>query len=333
MTTRKINNFLDVGLSEEEADTGRDSEEIEDARNSRLNGLSTRKPKRRKTSASDEEASEASDIDETTISSAQAEQETTAPGRDASTESLPPTKNPKVKSLTQSQLASSQRKARKTGVIYLSRIPPFMRPSTIRHLLAPYGDISRLFLTPEPPAVYTRRIKAGGNKKRSFIDGWVEFALKKNAKICAETLNREIIGGKKGGWYHDDIWNIKYLRGFKWSDLMEQVQGEEKAREGRMRAELQREQRERKAFLGNVEAARREKGMELKRRKKEEFLKRTEGDTNNVKNTLQDTEPLVDRKRPFERRFRQNEIRIRTAISHGMQEQADDVMKVLSKIF
>ncbi|MCJ1382303.1 RNA-binding ATPase activator esf2 [Xylographa soralifera] len=337
MTTRKRNEYLDVELSEEEDDAVHNSDEVEDARNSRLNGLSTRKPKRRKTDTSDEEASEASEAEAADTSGLEAEQDTVHLSRDAATEPSLPKKNPKLKPLTHSQLATSQRKARKTGVLYLSRIPPFMRPSTIRHLLTPYGDISRLFLTPEPPAVYARRIKAGGNKKRSFIDGWVEFASKKHAKICAETLNGETIGGKKGGWYRDDIWNVKYLRGFKWSDLMEQVQGEEKAREGRMRAELQREQRERKAFLGNVELAKREKGMETKRRKKEDDGKRVGEGVDGAMDALRNTEPLSDSKasgkRVFERRFRQNEVKTRTRHSQGLQEEPDDVTRVLSKIF
>ena len=28
------------------------------------------------------------------------------------------------------------------------------------------------------------------------------------------------VGGKKGGWYRDDVWNAKYLKGFTWGDLM-----------------------------------------------------------------------------------------------------------------
>ncbi|MCJ1401967.1 RNA-binding ATPase activator esf2 [Xylographa trunciseda] len=334
MTTRKRNEYLDVELSEEDNDVVDNSDEVEDTRNSRLNGLSTRKPKRRRTEVFDEEASEASEVEAPGSIDPEIGNDITTLSHEATTESFSTTKNPKLKPLTQSQLASSQRKARKTGVIYLSRIPPFMRPSTIRHLLTPYGDISRLFLTPEPPAVYTRRVKAGGNKKRSFIDGWVEFASKKHAKICAETLNGETIGGKKGGWYHDDIWNIKYLRGFKWSDLMEQVQGEEKAREGRMRAELQREQRERKAFLGNVEAAKRQNGMELKRKKREDDGVRVAENAMGASDKLQNTESMPSSKRGFERRFRQNEVKgRRSANGQGLQEQPDDVTRVLSKIF
>jgi hypothetical protein len=55
------------------------------------------------------------------------------------------------------------------------------------------------------------------------LTGWVEFADKKIAKAVALTLNNTAIGGKKHGFYHDDIWNIKYLKGFKWTNLTEQI--------------------------------------------------------------------------------------------------------------
>jgi hypothetical protein len=35
------------------------------------------------------------------------------------------------------------------GVIYMSRIPPFMRPAKVRDLLAPYGEVGRIYLKPE----------------------------------------------------------------------------------------------------------------------------------------------------------------------------------------
>eukprot|EP00981_Chlorochromonas_danica_P010792 scaffold3412_cov171-Ochromonas_danica.AAC.10 len=35
------------------------------------------------------------------------------------------------------------------GVVYLSRIPPFMKPNKMRTLLEPYGEITRLFLAEE----------------------------------------------------------------------------------------------------------------------------------------------------------------------------------------
>lgn len=48
-----------------------------------------------------------------------------------------------------------------------------------------------------------------------MVLGWIEFADKKIAKQVAESLNNTPIGGKKGDFYHDDIWNLKYLKGFK----------------------------------------------------------------------------------------------------------------------
>jgi ESF2/ABP1 family protein len=37
----------------------------------------------------------------------------------------------------------------KRGVIYMSRIPPFMKPNKVRTLLEEYGEITRLFLAEE----------------------------------------------------------------------------------------------------------------------------------------------------------------------------------------
>ena len=35
------------------------------------------------------------------------------------------------------------------GIVYLSRIPPFMKPLKVRHLLSQYGEVGRVFLQPE----------------------------------------------------------------------------------------------------------------------------------------------------------------------------------------
>src|SRR5690606_32772762 len=101
--------------------------------------------------------------------------------------------------------------------------PPFMKPPKVRHLLSPFGTINRIFLVPEDPKAYKARLRSGGNKRKKFVEGWVEFENKKNAKLCVETLNAQIVGGKKGNYYHDDVWNMKYLKGFKWGDLQAQI--------------------------------------------------------------------------------------------------------------
>ncbi len=35
------------------------------------------------------------------------------------------------------------------GIIYLSRVPPFMQPRKVRHLFSKYGEVGRIFLQPE----------------------------------------------------------------------------------------------------------------------------------------------------------------------------------------
>lgn len=130
-----------------------------------------------------------------------------------------------LKPLTPAQLAQSKEATHKTGVVYLSRIPPFMKPQKVRDLLSRFGAINRIFLAPEDPKAHAKRVKFGGNKKRNFVEGWVEFVDKKLAKLCAETLNTQTVGGKKGSYYHDDVWNIKYLRKFKWHHLQAQIGG------------------------------------------------------------------------------------------------------------
>ena len=72
-------------------------------------------------------------------------------------------------------------------------------------------------------SVRQKRKKSGGNKKQNYTEGWVEFADKRIAKTVALMLNNNPVGGKKRSYYHDDLWNIKYLTKFKWSHITEKI--------------------------------------------------------------------------------------------------------------
>ncbi|CAG8499319.1 3675_t:CDS:2 [Paraglomus occultum] len=133
-----------------------------------------------------------------------------------------------LKPITEKKLAKFQEEQKKTGVVYLSRIPPFMKPQKVRYLLQAYGEIGRIYLAPEDQRIRQRRKKFGGNGKKNYTEGWVEFLDKNVAKVVANTLNAKPIdylakGGKKRFYYHDDLWNIKYLPGFKWDHLTGQL--------------------------------------------------------------------------------------------------------------
>ncbi|ETS75895.1 Pre-rRNA-processing protein ESF2 [Pestalotiopsis fici W106-1] len=173
------------------------------------------------------------------------------------------------KPLTKKNLVATEAAIKKSGVVYISRVPPFMKPQKLRSLLEPYGTINRIFLSPEDPAEHSRRVKNGGNKKRSFTDGWVEFVKKKDAKAAVDLLRGQVIGGKKGSFYRDDLWSLSYLKGFKWHNLTEQISAEAAEKSNRMRAEISKSTKENKEFVQNVEKAKMLNGIQSKKKQRE----------------------------------------------------------------
>jgi len=360
MTTRKRNEYLDLPSDEEDGSVGYDSEDISNSKV--LHGAKRRRTAAPERGSEDEDDDDVVSVDgedldapvdldeEDPESQSEEEDGSKPPSQSKRSKTKPPSKDraalsnlkpkPDLTTLAR-RAASAQSKSLKTGVCYLSRIPPFLKPSALRSLLTPYAPhgLNRLFLTPEDPVLHKQRVKSGGNKKKHFTDGWVEFHSKRDAKIAAETLNTQIIGGKKGGWYHDDVWNIKYLKGFKWRHLTEQINSENAERSARMRVEIARTTRENKAFVANVERAKREEGMRETRRKRGEV----EGEGDSQKRpTTSDVEadgggtkhPGKEKKeRPQKFNFRQNEVKGTTGISGAAKEPSADVKRVLSKIF
>jgi len=157
--------------------------------------------------------------------------------------------------LTPESLEEFNRKESQKGVVYISRIPAHMKPLKIRHLLSQYGEIGRIFLTPEDESKRRRRIQKGGNRKKNFTDGWVEFIDKRVAKHVAFSLNNTTMGGNKRSFYHDCIWNIKYLSGFKWHHLNAKLSYENAVRDQRLKAEISQAKRERDFYLTQVDKA------------------------------------------------------------------------------
>ncbi|KAI5970567.1 ESF2 [Candida margitis] len=184
---------------------------------------------------------------------------------DSTTTTKISTINKKLKKLTPKELEKEQKRIKKTGVCYLSKIPPYMKPSKLRSILSRFGSIDRLFLKPEDASIYHKRVKYGGNKKKRFTEGWIEFVNKKDAKLCAQTLNGNKLGGKKTSYYYDDIINIKYLKGFKWLDLTQQIAKENEIRQAKLALDLSQQNKFNKAFVHNVEQSKMIEGIKRKR--------------------------------------------------------------------
>ncbi|KAJ7666550.1 hypothetical protein B0H17DRAFT_1089651 [Mycena rosella] len=161
-----------------------------------------------------------------------------------------------VKPLTREALAAFQAAQNRAGVIYISRIPPGMRPTKVRHLMSAYGDVGRVYLQQEDAKRAYLRRKYTATKKAHFTEGWVEFKDKKVARSVADMLNAQPIGGKKGTRWRDDVWTMKYLPKFKWSMLTEQVAHEAAVHTAKLRVELSQSRTEQRDYLKNVELAR-----------------------------------------------------------------------------
>jgi ESF2/ABP1 family protein len=117
------------------------------------------------------------------------------------------------------------------------------------------------------------------HQSANFTEAWLEFMDKRIAKTVAPMLNAQLIGGKKGDKWRDDIWTMRYLSGFRWEMLGEQVGTsaisvidlavnslidicrhhtayERQAHQARLRQSLSQSKTEQTEYLKNVELAR-----------------------------------------------------------------------------
>ncbi|KAI9098140.1 hypothetical protein DFS34DRAFT_642869 [Phlyctochytrium arcticum] len=226
------------------------------------------------------------------------------------------------KPLTAKSLAKLQAKIAASGVVYLSRVPPFMRPIKLRQLLSKYGTIGRIYLAPEDPKIAARRKKYRKNKRQNYTEGWIEFEDKKVARVVAQHLNGKQLGGKKRNFYYDDLWNLKYLPRFKWNNLTEQIAYELKVREQRLKTEMAHAKRENKAYLKNVGKA---KMVEALEQKKADKKRKAEADAGG------DSGAAAASQKEIRRRFKQRKVI--DAETRSSTHSTGKTSNVLSKLF
>ncbi|KAL7409287.1 hypothetical protein BDY24DRAFT_327226, partial [Mrakia frigida] len=152
------------------------------------------------------------------------------------------------------------------GIVYISRIPPGMTPQKIKHLMGRWGETGKVYAQKDGPSGGAPGSKSKTHSVR-YTEAWIEFLNKSVARSAAEMLNAQPIGGAKGERWRDDIWTMKYLPGFKWEMLGEQVAYERASHTSRLRQELSRSKTEQSDYLRNVELAR---VLDKRREKKKE---------------------------------------------------------------
>ncbi|KAG9458968.1 hypothetical protein H6P81_003476 [Aristolochia fimbriata] len=190
----------------------------------------------------------------------------------------------------------------KRGICYLSRVPPHMNPLKLRQILSHYGEIQRIYLTPEDPTARVQRKRAGGFRGQEFSEGWVEFERKSVAKKVAKMLNGEQIGGKRRSSFYYDLWNIKYLSKFKWDDLTEEIANKEAIRKQKLTLELSLAKKERDFYLSREEKSRAQEAIQERLQKKQKTRESKKLDAGisvdmekpKIMRTFQQTRPVVN---------------------------------------
>jgi len=234
--------------------------------------------------------------------------------------------------LKRKNLVASEAAVKKSGVVYISRIPPFMKHRKLRALLEPYGKINRIYMAEEDATARKKRVKKGGNRRRLFLEGWVEFVNKKEAKRVCELLNGRNIGGKKRSYHYDSMWTLLYLKSFKWHHLTDQIAAENASRESRMRAEISKAQRENRDFVSNVQKAKMLDTIRSKRKNRDEgpVPEDTEAANNDGGNSVPHGK-AKRQKLEKTRTFRQKLVADKA--NKAGQQQPERVARVLSGIF
>lgn len=345
MSTPKRNAYLDHGVSDEsDNDAGYDSEAAE------VSKAGGRASKRRKLDLEHTGDDNIDEADEVEVTEEEEEEEVTSSPRPLKDiQKSPTTKRSPLASPSQPAPQPIKAKPKKThtkkeketppGVVYLSSLPPYLKPSALRNLLEQRGfsPIRRLFLSPASK----HKSSSKKNSRQLYTEGWIEFSSKKTARRCAEALNAQPVGGRKGGFYHDDVWNMKYLRGMAWDELMSGIREEKREQEGRRDEERRIIARDTKMFIEGVEQGRRHEGMRRKREAKETKSRnkhpRSAGGDGDDDHYEQVDEPAsrnnVDN--DVKRTWRQTEVKgSGSGQTAGRNDKiSDDVRQVLGKIF
>jgi ESF2/ABP1 family protein len=189
MTTRKHNEFLDIAPSDEDSadDRGYDSEENV----AKSKGRAVKRQRTANTQdffglQSDDESADEEDKGQTEVKGKTGKQsKSERPASDDEDEDedendedggalLDTTKPVKsVKPLSTKPL--KEPKKNKTGVVYLSSLPPYLKPFALKNMLEQRGfsPITKVFLSPLVPSNSgpQRRL----SKRKRYTDGWLEF--------------------------------------------------------------------------------------------------------------------------------------------------------------
>ena len=138
------------------------------------------------------------------------------------------------------------------------------------------------------------------------------------------------MGGKKSAFYHDDIWNLKYLPKFKWMHLTQQLAYERQERAQKLQVEVRQAKAEIEAYRKNVDRSKMISAMEAKKKARmEKNVQADHGvDPSKPSKDIKDGDSELD---AIRRRFRQRKAIVEdVSIKHA--KAGSRVDKVLKKV-
>lgn len=186
----------------------------------------------------------------------------------ASSPSAPAAKRAHVSSKKKS-LSKLRRRKGKSGVVYISRVPPGLDVGIVRSILGRVGPLGRVWLRAEEKETVAARRKIGGRRRAGFSDGWVEFLRCADAESAVALLNgQSMTGATRRGRFENDLWCLRLLPDFKWDDLVDEACGTRRERVLRVKSEVAASRRERSfveqrsALAKSIERRERQKAIE-----------------------------------------------------------------------
>lgn len=97
----------------------------------------------------------------------------------------------------------------KTGVVYLTKIPPGRNYTRIREIFEKFAPIGNIYLVPDKLA--NNKLQKKGKTYKSYKEGFVEFKRKKDAKNFTTVFNGASLKSTGSNVPDGFIWDIKYL--------------------------------------------------------------------------------------------------------------------------
>ncbi|CAJ0567764.1 unnamed protein product, partial [Mesorhabditis spiculigera] len=198
-----------------------------------------------------------------------------------------------------------ERKQHKSGVVYFSVIPPGFNVAKLTDEMNMYskGCVGRIYLVPTRASEKFKTRTApenndrGSKKKRhlTYKEGWVEFSRKSVAKRLAKSLNGVEVQVKAKHPASGTMWLCKYLPGFKWIHLMEQMDYERKVSMQRMKVEITQAKKVAEHFATQVEKGAHLRKLEEKVLKKGGLWEKHQRDIEQRKSRAGKKKPKTDR--------------------------------------